>query len=170
MAEMVERSIESLERFKKGSHETRRYWPIMNFYERFEHAVALVLTALIAVIILIALWRLISSVWFLLVIRSQDPLDHTVFQMVFGNIMTLLIAMEFKHSILRVVERRERIIQVKTILLIALLALARKFIILDLSALSASMLAALALSSFALGMVYWLLRERDDRLESADRT
>jgi hypothetical protein len=42
--------------------------------------------------------------------------------------MTLLIAMEFKHSILRVIARKERIIQVKTVLLIALLALARKFI------------------------------------------
>ncbi|WP_036500688.1 phosphate-starvation-inducible PsiE family protein [Nitrosococcus oceani] len=143
--------------------DTRRYWSLMSFYERFEHAVALVLTGLIAAIILIALWRLMGSVWTLIVIQSRDPLDHAVFQTVFGNIMTLLIAMEFKHSILRVIERKERIIQVKTVLLIALLALARKFIILDISAISASLLAALALSSLALGSVYWLLQERDDR-------
>jgi len=125
---------------RKAKGETRRYWSIMSFYERFEHVVALLLTALIAVVIVIALWRL------------------------FGHIMTLLIAMEFKHSILRVIARKERIIQVKTVLLIALLALARKFIILDISVLSASLIVALALSTFALGTVYWLLRERDDRL------
>lgn len=46
-------------------------------------------------------------------------------------IMTLLIAMEFKHSIVRVALRRDSIIQVKTVVLIALIALSRKFVILD---------------------------------------
>ncbi|VTN31772.1 Predicted membrane protein [Klebsiella pneumoniae] len=45
--------------------------------------------------------------------------------------MTLLIAMEFKHSIVRVALRRDSIIQVKTVILIGLIALARKFVILD---------------------------------------
>lgn len=48
----------------------------------------------------------------------------------FGMIMTLLIAMEFKHSIVRVALRRDSIIQVKTVILIGLIALARKFVIL----------------------------------------
>lgn len=38
-----------------------------------------------------------------------------VFQSVFGMIMTLLIAMEFKHSIVRVAQRRDSIIRVKTV-------------------------------------------------------
>jgi uncharacterized membrane protein (DUF373 family) len=162
----IEKPLRAMKRVKG---ETWRYWSIMSFYERFEHVVALLLTVLIAVVIVIALWRLINAVWFLLIIQALDPLDHEVFQEIFGHIMTLLIAMEFKHSILRVIARKERIIQVKTVLLIALLALARKFIILDLSALSASLLAALALSTLALGGVYWLLRERDDRLGVPER-
>ncbi|WP_408634617.1 hypothetical protein [Nitrosococcus watsonii] len=32
-----------------------------------------------------------SSRWSLFVIQSRDPLDHAVFQAVFGNLMTLLI-------------------------------------------------------------------------------
>ncbi len=40
-------------------------------------------------------------------------------------IMTLLIAMEFKHSIVRVALRRDSIIQVKTVILIGLIALAQ---------------------------------------------
>ena len=39
--------------------------------------------------------------------------------------------MEFKHSIVRVALRRDSIIQVKTVILIGLIALARKFVILD---------------------------------------
>jgi uncharacterized membrane protein (DUF373 family) len=78
--------------------------------------------------------------------------------------MTLLIAMEFKHSIVLVAFRRSNIIQVKTVVLIALLALSRKFVILDSSATAASTIAALAGATLVLGVVYWLLRERDDRL------
>jgi uncharacterized membrane protein (DUF373 family) len=134
----------------------------MSFYERFEHVVALVLSAVISVIILIALWRLISEVFSLLVLGVLDPLDHRVFQVVFGMIMTLLIAMEFKHSILKVLERQAHIIQVKTVILIAQLALARKFIILDFAATEATKLAALGFAVLVLGAVYWLMQERDD--------
>ena len=77
-------------------------------------------------------------------------------------IMTLLIAMEFKHSIVRVALRRDSIIQVKTVILIGLIALARKFVILDPEA-SPAKIAALAGATLALGATYWLLRKREDR-------
>lgn len=51
--------------------------------------------------------------------------------------------MEFKHSIVRVALRRDSIIQVKTVILIGLIALARKFVILDPEA-SPGKIAALA--------------------------
>ena len=96
---------------------------------------------------------------------ALDPLDYEVFQALFGMIMTLLIAMGFKHSIIRAALRRESIIQVKTVILIALLALSRKFVILDITT-----IAALASATLVLGVVYWLLRERDDRLARLDVT
>lgn len=144
------------------SSDTKEYWGVMSFYERLEHVVALVLSGVISVIIVIALWRLISEVFSLLVLGVLDPLDHRVFQAVFGMIMTLLIAMEFKHSILKVLERQAHVIQVKAVILIAQLALARKFIILDFEATKASRLAALGFAVLVLGAVYWLLQERDD--------
>ncbi len=109
----------------------RAQWAVMTFYERFEQVIALALSAIIAVIIVVSLLQLISIVFSLLVIDAFNPLDHKVFQTVFGMIMTLLIAMEFKHSIVRVALRRDSIIQVKTVILIGLIALARKFVILD---------------------------------------
>ena len=149
--------------------ELREHWGLMSFYERFEQVVALALTFLISLVILVALLRLAVNVWELLVLGALDPLDHQVFQAIFGMIMTLLIAMEFKHSILRVALRRDSIIQVKTVVLIALLALARKFIVLDTQAETAATIAAMAFALLVLGVVYWLMRERDDRLLAAGR-
>lgn len=127
----------------------RDQWAIMSFYERFEQVVALVLSAVIAVIIVVSLFQLIAIVFTLLVLDAFNPLDHKVFQSVFGMIMTLLIAMEFKHSIVRVALRRDSIIQVK-------------FVILDPEA-SPAKIAALAGATLALGATYWLLRKRGDR-------
>ncbi|WP_299018476.1 phosphate-starvation-inducible PsiE family protein [Tepidimonas sp. HKU79] len=136
----------------------------MSFYERFEQVVALALSGVIAVIVVVSLLQLVQVVFTLLVLDAFNPLDHKVFQTVFGMIMTLLIAMEFKHSIIRVALRRDSIIQVKTVVLIALLALSRKFVILD-PDIGPGKIAALAGATLALGVVYWLLRERDDRLQ-----
>ena len=138
-------------------------WGVMSFYERFEQAVALILANVIAVVVVISLFQIIRAVVVLLAGEAFNRLDHAVFQNLFGMIMTLLIAMEFKHSIIRVALRRDSIIRVKTVVLIALIALARKFVILDTATTEAAQIAALAVALLALGGVYWLLRERDDR-------
>ncbi len=142
--------------------ETCAAWPRLSLYERFEQVVALFLTFLIAIVIAVSLWHLARNIFTLLILGILDPLDHAVFQAVFGMIMTVLIALEFKHSILQVLHRREHIVQVRTVLLIALLALARKFIILDIKAIPPWSLAALGLAVLALGGVYWLIAERED--------
>jgi uncharacterized membrane protein (DUF373 family) len=141
--------------------EGRRQWAVMTLYERFEQVVALVLDAVIGVIIVVALVQLIEVVVRLLISQSLNPLQHETFQLVFGMIMTLLIALEFKHSIIKVAMRRDSIIQVKTVVLIALIALSRKLVILDVET-SPAKIAALAFALLALGLVYWLMRERDE--------
>jgi uncharacterized membrane protein (DUF373 family) len=153
---------------KSAVGKLRVQWRLMSFYERFEQVVAMTLSLVIAVIIVISMVQLIRVVGTMLLVDAFNPLDHAVFQNVFGMIMTLLIAMEFKHSIIKVAMRQENIIQVKTVILIALLALARKFVILD-TEISPAKVAALAGATLALGVTYWLLRERDDRLPSDNR-
>ncbi|MEN3295263.1 MAG: hypothetical protein V7642_4516 [Burkholderiales bacterium] len=149
--------------------ETRRQWPLMTAYARFEQMVALVLSAIIAAVIVIALFQLFKRLLPLLLGGALDPLDHEVFQALFGMIMTLLIALEFKHSIIRVAMRAEGVIQVKTVILVALLSLSRKFVILDIHTTDAATIAALAAATLVLGLVYWLLRERDDRFARSGR-
>ena len=142
----------------------KEQWRVLSYYQRFESAVALILTLIVALIILVALYRLTESVIAGLLFGMLDPLDPAVFQTVFGEILTLLIALEFNHTLQYSVAREQSIIQTKVVVLIALLAIARKFIVLDLHEVSAPHLFALAAVTLALGVAYWLIRERDDRL------
>jgi uncharacterized membrane protein (DUF373 family) len=147
----------------------RAEWRILTFYERFEQIVALMLSGVIAVIIVVSMLQLIRIVFTLLLIEAFNPLEHHVFQRVFGMIMTLLIALEFKRSIIRVALRQDSIIQVKTVILIALIALARKFVILD-SEVGSDKIAALAGATLALGLVYWLMRESGEKSRASTLT
>jgi uncharacterized membrane protein (DUF373 family) len=146
-------------------------WAVMSLYERFEALVALALTAIVTTVILVAMWRLVVSVVDTLLLRSLNPLEHSVFQTVFGEILTLLIALEFNHTLRYVVTRGWGIIQAKIVILIAVLALVRKIIVSDISAVSPATVGAQAGLLLALGITYWLMHERDNGLEppSADR-
>jgi len=139
-------------------------WRVLSYYQRFESAVALALTFIVALVILVALYRLGEAVLASLLLGVLDPLDPVIFQTVFGEILTLLIALEFNHTLQYAVAREQGIIQTKVVVLIALLAMARKFIVLDLRDTSATQLAALAAVTLALGAVYWMIRDRDERV------
>jgi uncharacterized membrane protein (DUF373 family) len=158
-------------RFRDRTGRRLHNWAVMSFYERFEALVALALTAVITTVILVALWRLVVSVVDTLLLRSLNPLEHSVFQTVFGEILTLLIALEFNHTLRYVVTQGWGIIQAKIVILIAVLALVRKIIVSDISAVPPATVGAEAGLLLALGITYWLMRERDDGPEppSVDR-
>jgi uncharacterized membrane protein (DUF373 family) len=143
-----------------GLKRLREDWPLLTYYQRFESIVALVLTLIVGLIIVVALFRLTCAVVLGLIWGALDPLNHEVFQAVFGEIMTLLIALEFNHTLQYVVTRQQSIIQTNVVLLIALLALARRFIILDLHTVTEGQLFGLAAAALALGVTYRLVKER----------
>ena len=142
----------------------RAQWALLTFYQKFEHVMVLVLTGLIAIVILFAVWNLTLKIFAsILLSGSFDPTEHAVFQGIFGMIFTVIIALELKRSLLVVAERRESIVQVRTVILLALLAIVRKLMILDLSSTNALQLFGLAAAILALGGVYWLIRDQDSR-------
>ena len=149
--------------FKEEFAEAQRRFGLLGFYDKFEYVVILLLTALIAVFIVFALWNVALKIFLSIAASSFDPTDYVVFQAVFGMIFTVIIALEFKRSLLVVAERQHSVVQVRTVLLIALLAIVRKLMIIDLSAAEAQQVFALAAAILALGAVYWLVREQDRR-------
>jgi uncharacterized membrane protein (DUF373 family) len=143
--------------------EARIRWKLLTFYQKFEHGVILLLSALISLIIVLAVWNLTLKVLDSIIYANFDPTDYSVFQALFGMIFTVIIALEFKRSLLIIAERQQSIVQVRTVILIALLAVVRKLIIIDLSNTDGSQLLALAATILALGGVYWLVRDQDRR-------
>jgi uncharacterized membrane protein (DUF373 family) len=135
----------------------RSKWKTLSLYERFEQTVVSLLTLVIAIIIALAAWQLLLHTIRLVESHVVDPADSQVFQGLFGMVLTVLIALEFKHTLLVVKHHRRAIVQVRAVVLIALLALVRRFIILDLYQTSPSVVAALAGSALALGVVFWLV-------------
>ena len=156
------KSFEPVERAPDGS----TGW-LLKVYEKFEQVVVVALSLVIALVIVMTLIQLYERVLPLVLGGALDPLDHSSFQLLFGSIVTVLIAMEFKHSIVRAALRRDDVIQVRTVLLVALLAMSRKFVILDVETTQATTIAALSAVTLVLGIVYALLRAAHD--EAPDR-
>jgi uncharacterized membrane protein (DUF373 family) len=141
---------------------------LLSLYQRFEHVVVTILTALIAIIVVVAVWNLSVKILFGLVLSgSLDPSDYSIFQAVFGMIFTVIIALEFKKSLLVIAERRDNVVQIRSVVMIALLAICRKVIILDMRETDTSQVFALAAAILALGVVYWLIRDSDQRFTKA---
>src|SRR3954452_13468157 len=81
---------------KQELRETREQFRLLSLYQRFEHIVVILLTALIAVIVVAALWTLTLKILFGLVLAGGlDPSDYSAFQAVFGMILAVVIALEF---------------------------------------------------------------------------
>jgi uncharacterized membrane protein (DUF373 family) len=153
-----------VKRLPRSWGDIRRDWPILTAYQRFETTVALLLTIVIAAVILVALYRLVVSVIDTLVLRTLNPLDHAVFQQVFGEIITVLIALEFNHTLQYAITRSRGVIEAKIVILIAQLAIVRKLIVADFYGVTPAWLAGVAALILALGITYWLMRDRDARV------
>jgi uncharacterized membrane protein (DUF373 family) len=140
----------------------QKRWVTFSIYEKFEHLIITLLTAIIATIVGAATWQLILHTFALVRSHLVDPRDSQVFQAVFGMVLTVLIAMEFKHSLLVVLHHQRDIVQIRSVILIALLAMVRKFIILDIYQTQPAVVFALAAASLSLGIVFWLVRNQDE--------
>ena len=157
-------------RLPRNLGDFRRDWGLLTFYQRFEAAIALVLTLLVALVVAVALYRLTVSVVQTLVLQSLNPLEHGVFQTVFGQIMTVLIALEFNHTLQHVITRKRGIIQARIVILIALLAVVRRLIVAEVYDTTPATVAALGFLILALGLTYWLMGLRNRAGRDAGRS
>jgi len=140
--------------------EERRRFNLLSLYDKFEHIVVLILTLLIAGFIVFALWNLVLSIAQSVASSTFNPTNYQVFQSVFGMMFTVIIALEFKRSLLVSAQRLHSVVQVRTVILIGLLAVVRKLIILDVGDAATRELFALAAAVVALGIAYWLVCDR----------
>jgi uncharacterized membrane protein (DUF373 family) len=150
-------------RLKSEFAAARTAWEPLTFYQKFEHVCILILTGMIAVIVVFAIWNLALKIAVSILSSGFDPTYYEVFQAIFGMIFTVIIGLEFKRSLLVLAERQRSIVQVRTVLLIGLLAVVRKLIIIDPTSNDSAHLFALAAATLALGATYWFVNRGDAR-------
>jgi uncharacterized membrane protein (DUF373 family) len=143
----------------------RARWSLLPLHHKFEQAIVYIISGLIALIVTLAVWNLLLKVVLSLLASGFDPTEYEVFQTLFGMIFTVIIALEFKRSLLVVVDRQS-IVQVRVVILLAMLAILRKFLIIDLSSTEADKVFALSAAIVALGIVYWLVSPRNGQQQT----
>ncbi len=137
-----------------------KIWRELGFYERLEQIAAIFLSVLVSIIVVYACGHIASDVYKLLILEVDLAAPDT-FRNLFAGILTVLIALEFNHSIVQVIERKQSIVQVRIVVQIAILALVRKFILLDLATTEAMMLIGLAALIVSLAVLHWVVKIAD---------
>lgn len=142
----------------------------IRLYRRFERLIGLALSVTVSVIIVFALAHLVQALVEALLSGLQE-FDYRLFQRFFELILTVLIALEFNHSLAEVVKGRGSLVQVRIVVLIGILAVVRKFILIEIDTTSGVYLLGLSAAILALGLVYWIVVDVDRRqLERGDET
>jgi uncharacterized membrane protein (DUF373 family) len=88
---------------------------------------------------------------------GTDFMEKELLQDTFGSILTVLILLEFTHSIYRSIKNRSVIIEARAIVLIAIIVVARKLILVDFKSATVEQVASYGGIALALGILYWLL-------------
>jgi uncharacterized membrane protein (DUF373 family) len=142
----------------------KRSWRRYASYERFENIVGRIIMLFVSVVIVYSLVLVGIELVYDFQLGSGF-LDKELLQDIFGSILTVLILLEFNHSIGVALARRSGIIQARIVVLIAILVVARKFILIDFTTARVELLAGLSGVALALGVLYWLIGAAAERHE-----
>jgi len=88
----------------------------------------------------------------------DGALDYTAFQAMFDRVLAAIIALELAHSVHQMVTGHRGIAQVKTVIVIGLLAIIRKLILVDIETTSGLFLLGIATTVLSLGIVFALVQ------------
>jgi uncharacterized membrane protein (DUF373 family) len=137
-------------------------WPKLASYGQFERIAlgsVLVMLAVITVyaIVFVAI-KLLADL-----ALGEAFLDKAALQDTFGLILTIVILLEFNHSIYVALTERSGAIQARIVVLIAILVIARKLMLRDFEALDYQTLLGFGGLLLALGGLYWLICDGDRR-------
>ena len=141
---------------------TTAKWPKFASYGRFERialgSVMLMLAVITVFAIVFAAIKLFGDL-----ALGETFLDKAALQDTFGLILTILILLEFNHSIYVALTQRLGAIQVRTVVLITILVIARKLMLRDFETLDVQTLLGFGGLLLALGGLYWLISDGDRR-------
>lgn len=137
-----------------------RKWNEVANYGRFERialgSVLVILSAITVYAIVVAVLKLATD--FML---GASFLQKAALQDTFGSILVILILLEFNHSVYVAFTQKSGVIQVRAVVLITVLVIARKLMLQDFGTMSFEALLGFGGLLLALGMLYWLISSAD---------
>ena len=136
-------------------------------YEWFEK---IILSILVLIISLIIVYSLILATITLFddFISGIGFIETGALKDTFGLILTVIILVEFNHSIVLAIRQRSGAIQVRIVVLITIIVLARKLVLLDYATASVETLLGLGGLALSLGGLYWLISDGEQRRRAPD--
>ena len=135
-------------------------------YELFEGVVTRLIMLLLAFLTLYAL--VAAAVELASDLRvSGNFMEKELLQDTFGSILTVLILLEFTHSVYTSIKQRSVVIETRAIVLIAIIVVARKLILIDFQSTSPQQVAAYGGIALALGVLFWRLGAAADHKRGA---
>jgi uncharacterized membrane protein (DUF373 family) len=145
----------------------REDWQKLTYYERFEqlmlHIILLFISVVSVFMLVLVAMQLVTDFQL-----GESFMDKAVLQDTFGSILTILILLEFNHSVAVSIKSKTGAIQVRIIVLISILVVVRKLMLLDYNSVSMQTLLGLSALLLSLGLLYWLITEGQRRRKPTD--
>lgn len=142
-------------------------WQGLTTYERFERIASYVIMLFIAVVIVYSLIG-VAITLFNQFQLGPGNIDIDSMREVFGSILTVLILIEFNHSIALSISKRLGVLQARTIVLITILVIARKVILLDFATATFEQFIGIGAIALAFGLLFWLINPRSATSAESD--
>jgi uncharacterized membrane protein (DUF373 family) len=136
-------------------------------YEWFEQII-------LGIIVIIMSLVIVYSLFVAMITLSGDlasgieSMETSALKDTFGLILTVIILVEFNHSIVLAIRQRSGAIQVRIVVLITIIVLARKLVLLDYTTASMETLLGLGGLALSLGGLYWLISDGEQRRRAPD--
>jgi uncharacterized membrane protein (DUF373 family) len=137
----------------------KRRWKDLAPYELFEQITSRIVMVFISIVIVYSLILMAISLFEQLGL-GLTFIENESLRDVFGTILTILILIEFNHSIAVAVSKKSGILQARPIVLITILVIARKVILLDFNTATFEQLIAISGMAVAFGILYWFMTAR----------
>ena len=138
----------------------RERWGNLSYYLQFERIalalVMLMLSAITVYAIVITATKLVGDM-----LLGEAFLDQAALKDTFGLILTILILLEFNHSVYVALTEHSGAIQARILVLITILVIARKLMLMDFTTIESQMLLGFGGLLLALGGLYWLISNGD---------
>ena len=131
-------------------------------YEWFEQIILSIMVSIISLVIVYSL-ILTTITLFQDLVSGIGFMETGALKDTFGLVLTAIILVEFNHSIVLAIRQRSGAIQVRIVVLITIIVLARKLVLLDYAAASTETLLGLGALALSLGGLYWLISDGERR-------